>query len=330
MTDTISTKPDDRPLLARARASMPGLAEIEAALGGIEAALSRLDRDGRPEWSAVDDAVADVLAGLPIPGDLGSRVLAVRKGNEATGVAVQALTRLKDSLRVHQRETQVRHADRALGVVATELDAVLTAARPVLAALGNIDSADAAISAGLVDDWRAAGDLGDRYAGVRSVQLRITEGALNPDNRVDRDVELLVVDHGLVQDADQLDDAVGTEPRQPRDVDQPHLMVTGPGAPATRPWDSGNGRADLRYVCRPGVRPWLPTIAQLTGARAELQAREAEAARVAAGLPDAGTSMFENTAYAPRSTHNTRPMMPGDAARRSVRLQQAPDAGRVT
>jgi len=331
MTDTISTKPDDRPLLARARASMPGLAEIEAALGGIEAALSRLDRDGRPEWSAVDDAVADVLAGLPIPGDLGSRVLAVRKGNEATGVAVQALTRLKDSLRVHQRETQVRHADRALGVVATELDAVLTAARPVLAALGNIDSADAAISAGLVDDWRAAGDLGDRYAGVRSVQLRITEGALNPDNRVDRDVELLVVDHGLVQDADQLDDAVGTDPRQ-QPVDQPHLMVTGgPGAPATRPWNSSNGRADLRYVCRPGVRPWLPSIGQLTSARAELKARRRETERVAAGLPAEGTSMFEATAYAPRPTTTTVRPMPGDDARRAVRLQ-APgtDAGRIT
>jgi len=330
MTDTISTKPDDRPLLARARASMPGLAEIEAALGGIEAALSRLDRDGRPEWSAVDDAVADVLAGLPIPGDLGSRVLAVRKGNEATGVAVQALTRLRESLHVHQRRIEVRHADAALAVLATELHAVLSMARPVLARLGTVDTGDGAITAGLVDDWRAAGELGDQYAGVRSVQLRITEGALNPDNRVDRDVGLLVTDHGWVRDADQLDDAVGTDPRQPR-VD-PQVMLTTPGAPAidTRPWRTGNGLAELRYACRRDVSPWVPSIGQLTGARAELKARKAEAARVAAGLPDAGTSMFENTAYAPRSTHNTRPMMPGDAARRSVRLQQAPDAGRVT
>lgn len=327
---SMTTTGSPAPLLERARSAMPGHVAIEAGLAAADAALSRLDRDGQPEWSAVDDAVADVLAGLPVPGDLGSRVLAVRKGNEATGVAVQALTRLRERLHVHQREIQVRHADRALDVVATELHQLLTQARPVLAALGNIDSADAAIKAARVDEWRQAGDLGARYTQLRAAQLRITEDALNPGDLADRDVALLIADHGFVRDADQLDDAVGTDPRQ-QPVDQSHLVLTGgPTAPATRPWNSGTGRADLRYVCRPGVRPWLPTIAQLTGARAELQARKAEAARVAAGLPDAGTSMFENTVYAPRSTHNTRPMMPGDAARRSVRLQQAPDAGRVT
>jgi len=311
---------------------MPGLAEIEAALSEIEAALNQINRDGQPEWDAVDDAVADVLAGQSInPDDLGSRVLATRRTNEATGARAEALIRLRERLHVHQRQIGVRHADAALKVASTELDAVLTMARPVLARLGTINTGDGAITAGLVDDWRAAGDLGDRYAGVRAVQLRITEGALNPDNRVDRDVELLVVDHGLVQDADQLDDAVGTDPRQ-QPVDQPHLMATGgPGAPATRPWNSGNGRADLHYVCRPGVRPWLPTIPELTGARAELKARRRETERVAAGLPDAGTSMFQATAYTPRPTTTTVRPMPGDDARRAVRLR-APgtDAGRIT
>ena len=310
---------------------MPGHVAIEAGLAAADAALSRLDRDGQPEWSAVDDAVADVLAGLPVPGDLGSRVLAVRSANEANGVDVQALTRLRERLHVHRREIQVRHADRALDVVATELHQLLTQARPVLAALGNIDSADAAIKAGRADEWRTADDLAARYRQLRVVQLQLTEDALNPGNLADRDVALLVTDHGHVRDADRHDDAVGTDPRQPR-VDDPQLMLTAPGAPAiaTRPWNTGNGLADLHFACRRGVTAWVPSIAQLTGARAELQARKAEAARVAAGLPDAGTSMFENTAYAPRSTHNTRPMMPGDAARRSVRLQQAPDAGRVT
>lgn len=320
----MSDKSTEAPLLARARAAMPGSAEIEAALSEIEAALNQINRDGQPEWAAVDDAVADVLADQAIDlDDLGSRVLATRSANEATGAHAEALIRLRERLQVHRRQLGVRHADAALSVLSTELNAVLSMARPVHARLGSIDTADAAITAGLVDDWRAAGDLGDRYAGVRSVQLRITEGALNPDNRVDRDVELLVVDHGVVQDADQLDDAVGTDPRQ-QPVDQPHLMVTGGhGAPATRPWNSGNGRADLRYVCRPGVRPWLPTIPELTGARAELKARRRETERAAAGLPAdvEGRSMFENTIYAPRSTHTTRPMMPGDDARRSARLR---------
>lgn len=326
---SMTTTASPAPLLERARAAIPGHASIEAGLAAADAALSRLDRDGQPEWSAVDDAVADVLDGLPIPGDLGSRVLAVRKDNEATGVAVQALTRLKDSLRVHQRGTQVRHADAALTVLSTELDAVLTMARPVLARLGTINSADAAITAGLVDDWRAAGDLGARYAEVRAAQLRVTEDAMNPDNRADRDVALLVLDHGYVRHADQLDDAVGTDPRQP--VGHPELMLTTAGAPAiaaTRPWSTGSGRADLLYACRRDVTAWVPTLGQLTGARAELQARRRETARVAAGLPE-GTSMFQTTAYAPRSTHNVRPM-PGDDARRAERLRaSATDAGRI-
>jgi len=301
---------------------MPGRAEIETGLSGIEAALARIDREGRPEWEPVDAALTDVLAGLPVPEDLGERVLTVRRENEATGVHVQALTRFREHLHVHQRQIGVRHADAALAVLSTELHALLTMARPVLARLGNINSGDGAITAGLVDDWRAAGDLGSRYAEVRAVQLRITEDALNPDNLADRDVARLVTDHGYVQHADQLDDEVGTDPRQPR-VDQPHLMVTGPGAPATRPWDSGSGSADLRYVCRPGVRPWLPSIGQLTGARAELKARRRETERAAAGLPadTEGRSMFETTVYTPRSTHNVRPMLPGDDARRAARIR---------
>jgi len=322
MTDT-STTHDARPVLARARAAMPGLAEIEAALAGIEAALARIDRDGRPEWDVLDAVLPDVLAGRSIiPDDLGARVLAVRKANEATGVHVQALTRLRERLHVHQRETQVRHADAALDVVSTELTAVLTVARPVLVQLGNIDSADTAIKAGRVDEWRATGDLAARYTELRAAQLRLAEDALNPDNRADRDVALLVVDHGYVRDADRHDDAVGTDPRQP--VDHPQLMLTAAGAPAiaaTRPWSTGSGLADLHFVCRRGVQPWVPSIAELTGARAELQARRRETARAAAGLPAEGTSMFETTVYAPRSTHNVRPMLPGDDARRAARLR---------
>jgi len=314
------------PLLERARSAMPGHAVTEAALSEIQAALSQLDRDGQPEWAAVDDAMADVLAGLPVPDDLGSRVLATRGANEATGVAVQALTRLNERLHVHRRQVEVKHVDAALRVVSGELDAVLTMARPVLARLGNIDSADAAIAGGLVDDWRAAGDLGSQYAQVRTVQLRLTEGALNPDDRVDRDVALLVLDHGWVRDADQLDAAVGTDPRQPR-VEHPELLLTAPGAPVTRPWNTGSGPADLRYACHRDVSPWVPSLAELTGARAEFQARKRETARAAGGLPE-GATMFETTAYAARSTHNVRPM-PGDDARKSARLRApATDAGR--
>ena len=329
---SMTTTASPAPLMERARAAMPGLAEIETGLSGIEAALSRIDRDDQPEWDAVDTVLADVLAGLPVPDDLGSRVLTVRKANEATGVAVQALTRLRERLHVHQRQIEVKHVDAALKVVSAELDAVLTMARPVVAQLGSINSGDAAITSGLVDEWRAARDIGGRYTEVRAIQLRITEDAMNPDNLADRDVALLVLDHGWVRDADQLDDAVGTDPRQPR-VDHPQLMLTAAGAPIdTRPWNTGDRLADLHFVCRRDVSPWVPSIAELTSARAEFQARKRDTARTAAGLPtDAeGRSMFETTVYTPRSTHNVRPYVAGDDARRAARLRAGATDARST
>ena len=45
----MSDKSTEAPLLARARAAMPGSAEIEAALSEIEAALNQINRDGQPE-----------------------------------------------------------------------------------------------------------------------------------------------------------------------------------------------------------------------------------------------------------------------------------------
>jgi len=332
MTSMTTLATPQPPLLELARAAMPELAEVETGLIGIDAALSRIDRDGQPEWEPVDTALADVLAGLPIPDDMGSRVLTVRKANEATGVAVQALTRLRERLHVHQRQIQVKYADRALHVVAADLGDVLTLARPVLARLGSVNSGDAAITSGLVDEWRAARDIGGRYTEVRAVQLRITEDAMNPDNLADRDVALLVLDHGWVRDADQLDDAVGTDPRQPR-VDHPQLMLTAAGAPIdTRPWNTGDRLADLHFVCRRDVSPWVPSIAELTSARAEFQARKRDTARTAAGLPtDAeGRSMFETTVYTPRSTHNVRPYVAGDDARRAARLRAGATDARST
>ena len=171
---SMTTTDTPPPLLERARSAMPGHVVIEAGLAAADAALSRLDRDGQPEWSAVDDAVRDVLAGQSInPDDLGSRVLATRRANEATGAHAEALTRLTERLHVHRREIQVRHVDRALHVVATELHQLLTQARPVLAELGNIDSADAAIKAGRADEWRTADDLAARYRQLRVVQLQL-------------------------------------------------------------------------------------------------------------------------------------------------------------
>ena len=76
---------------------------------------------------------------------------------------------------------------------------------------------------------------------------------------------------------------------------------------SNRPWCTGATLGDLRYVaCRDDVEPWLPSMRELTRARAAHQERKLDAARTTAGLPDAGQSMIDTSIYRPRSMHNVR------------------------
>ena len=74
---TTSTKPDDRPLLERARSAMRGLAEIEAALSSVGERLRQARSAVRPEDAVLDVALGAVLDGDPVPADLADRVLKV-------------------------------------------------------------------------------------------------------------------------------------------------------------------------------------------------------------------------------------------------------------
>ena len=84
--------------------------------------------------------------------------------------------------------------------------------------------------------------------------------------------------------------------------------VPPPGG-SNRPWCTGDTLGDLRYVtCRDDVHPWVPSMRELTSARAAHQERKLDAARTAAGLPAAaaGQSMVDTSIYRPRSMHNVR------------------------
>ena len=74
---------------------------------------------------------------------------------------------------------------------------------------GDVDTADAAITADRAEQWRQAGALGARYVELRSAQLIIVDGALNPATlnpaAMSRDLGPLVTDYGYVKDADMHD-----------------------------------------------------------------------------------------------------------------------------
>jgi len=277
MTDT-STETDTRPILARARASMSGLTTVEAAITGVAERLRQARASVRPEEDVAELALSAVLAGDPVPDDLADRVLKIRSDNESAFAEAGVLGPLEHRLREQLLALHRDRADDALAVLRAELDTVISQAGPVLAELGAVDSADAAIGADRVVSWRQAGALTARYGELRQAQRVLVSAAVSPQthisDRVSPEARAVVDDFGHVVDAGSHYPEVGTgvnraEVRTGEVRIFSGRLVTSdysdrPVRP--RPWLSGDVITDMRFVCRADVRPWVPTVAELTGA----------------------------------------------------------------
>ena len=295
MTDT-STETDARPILERARSAMSGLTTVQAAITAVVEQLRQARASVRPEEAVVDVALEAVLDGDPVPADLADRVLQIRRSNEATLATAQILGPVERRLEERLQAVHRTRADDALTVLATELDAALTAASPVLARLGSVDDADTAITSGRVNEWKEAGHLATRYAAVRDAQRVIVAGALDPPDqarltaRVSPAIRDLVDNFGVVRQPHLHFPEVGTGVnRSEVRVGQSRIfsgrIVTDahtdrPARP--RPWTTGDPVADLRFLVRDHVIAWVPTVAELTGARDEHERRKQAEARAEA------------------------------------------------
>lgn len=301
MTDTTTTD-TPVPLLRQARDAMPGRAAIVAALDAVDPRIRRVRASGRPEFDeAIGHALSRVLAGEPTPDDLGARVIDVRRANEAALAELQALDGLAQRLRERLRDTNVEQVDPALAVLAAVLDALLDEARPVLAALGDVPDPGAAIERGVVEPWREATRLAERYAELRQAQGVVTSAAISPPDsvsagltdRISPDTRWLVGDYGHVKDAAR-HGTVGSAAANRADQYTSGTRVVGGRVVQTtrtekparsRPWLTDDGLADLRFILGDGVEPWVPTVRELTAARDEHAQRLRDEARAAAEPP---------------------------------------------
>lgn len=285
----------DAPLLARARAAMHGRAAIETALSEVAERLRQARGAVRPEEDVLDIALASVLDGGAVPDDVGPQVLKIRHGNEAAWAEASVLGPLESRLRERLLAVHRERVDDALAVLRPELDTVISQAGPVLAQLGDVDSADAAISADRVQQWREAVAMAARYDALRRAQRILVSAAVTPQthisDRVSAEARALVDDFGTVRDADRHYPEVGGTDVNRSEVRTGEVrifsgrLVTSdhsdrPVRP--RPWLTGDVLDDLRFVCRADVRAWVPTLGQLTGARDEHQARIQDEARAEA------------------------------------------------
>lgn len=283
------------PLLARARAAIPGHDAAAAALPVIAQRIAATAAVIRPEVDVADAATSAVLAGSPVPdpADLADAVLAQRGENERADAGVGALQLVRERLAERLRDLRRDEADQALAVVRRELIELLADARPLAAGLNGITDPGDAIEAGMVEPWQQFGRLAERYTEIRAAQRVLTAGNLNaPDqptvtDRVGPDTRRLVDSFGIVRDPHRHGDPTvrpdGGRVASTRIVNGRVVETTGTErAERGMPWVTGDPRADLAFACRDGVAAWVPTVGELQQAADDHLARAAEAARAAA------------------------------------------------
>ncbi len=281
MTKT-ATPTAHRPLLDLARDAVPGVAEVAAALPAVDAALTAARaRPGRSEVAPVEDAADAVLAGKPVPADLGAHVREAQEDNRTATAHVEALIRLRGQLLYRRRDALAQHVDAGLAVLADQLEHLLSEARPVAAKLDGVRDADAAIAAGTVAEWTRFRALADRHTELREAQATLLTDTLHPPDTprastvATRDVRALVAAHGTVADAAELypdglpevvpqEDTIAANVRIVNGRVVTTATTTRPEA--APPW-LGSPVDALAYLATPDARPWVPSLADLLAAR---------------------------------------------------------------
>jgi hypothetical protein len=259
------------PLLAAAAA---GLAQVREAVGKARGSFTT-DADLHAE------ALDLVLAGKPVPADLGARTQEVRQHNEALSLQLEALGRLEIDLYGQRRDSVGKQVDLGLHVLADHLAAILTDARPAATALAGIDSPQAAIDADLSAEWSVLRRLATRHDELRQAQaVLVSEALFPPDDArrqtgvVKREAGRLVDSYGAVRNFDDLypaglPDAGKTVPGSSVSIVNGRVVTTAISETSVDapPWLTGDGTAALRYLAGPDAQPWVPSLDQLTATR---------------------------------------------------------------
>ncbi|MFD8028971.1 hypothetical protein ACFV3F_09440 [Streptomyces sp. NPDC059717] len=173
------------PELAAARASVPEIADAERKLQAAKVLLADAPHAEAPDAAreaVIAKAAEDFLSGVAWPKDLGKR--AAKAYDEADAVLVDRQAR---QLAVQQAEWAVYEAvelytEDALAFLGTRLEELLSDARTALETVGSVNTADAAIEAGVdvVAAWSRLQSLVRDVHSVREAQWTLLRGPKIP------------------------------------------------------------------------------------------------------------------------------------------------------
>ncbi|MFI2227084.1 hypothetical protein [Streptomyces fradiae] len=176
MTDTAERDPLDI-----ARDAIPDFRAVQAADAAVQQRLAEL-RSGtdRPPVDFATETFDAVLAGKPVPGDLGRRAVDAERADEHRQAELQILLGVEARLRNHGENTVKAGADEGLRALRPVLAELVDRARPMADALRGVHDAQAAIDRGAdaVAAWSGMAAVVARYAAIREAQRKLSRMAI--------------------------------------------------------------------------------------------------------------------------------------------------------
>lgn len=296
----MTTATDSRPLLHRALAAIPEYDSLGQAIETLERRAAELAEaakaDAHPEELRAE-VRADVVAGNPVPANVGDRLIEAEQRQRARTHELQLVGQrygrtgsgLIGEL-IGQRQELPRHESApAFDVLRAELDEILDAVHRVDAALASVVTQDEALRAGADQAaWHELLGLVDRYDALRRAQYDLTVQAMGGP-QTGQQVRHLLEDAGYLANLDKIDPAwryYQTPPPPAEPGGRPFAAQPPadwivlrdspwPAAKLTRdngPWPTESPEAYLRWLVTDDPQPWLPDVDQLHQRYAEMTA----------------------------------------------------------
>ncbi|MFE9296304.1 hypothetical protein [Streptomyces niveus] len=268
--------------LAAVLDSIPEFRALEAAETALQKHVAVLRAPGgRAPVDLAGEAVAALIAGKPIPEDLGRRAWEEKQRIEFTRAELEIVVGLDDRLRGLKEGALRKGANGAFPILRTMLDDLVTEARPMASLLLGINDAQAAIDAGpdTVKAWSGFNDLASRYRELRSAQYVLTRASAG--DTIDIGVGVAgggVSLSGIFPVWSEIANVTELWPEYtPKRWDDATSVPPWPTDAPGKPFQIKHDRAWFLWVLTtPGVRLWLPTAEELAAGVREQRTEAAQ------------------------------------------------------
>lgn len=234
----------DVPTVQAARKRLQAALEAGPVLNRLTAGLPTVDGVVRSTWTRLSSGEA------VDPEAFATACAAASAAAEATRFAAITASGGADSARNELAAAQAAHQGEALAVLDRILKELVSIAAPLLNQADELEGTNrySEIGATQVALQRAA----VAHTRIRTVQLATTSSDM------DGNVEALLRTYGVVRDV---------APFLPSSI-----AMASPAGAGHRPDlpELSDGDAMLRFLCQPGVEPWVPTYAEAKAAKAAL------------------------------------------------------------